>query len=79
MGICHSPTHDGRSWSRILESYAAWADIARRGAEVLGTDTPGGARMDEMSQFADILRRYTAQAIERWRRIHAAQRRRMEA
>lgn len=40
-----------RVWAESVRSNRAWADIARRGAEVLGMATPAGARMDDLARF----------------------------
>ncbi|MEU3626982.1 hypothetical protein BS329_14625 [Amycolatopsis coloradensis] len=40
-----------RVWAESVRSNRAWADIARRGAEVLGLSTPAGARMDDLARF----------------------------
>lgn len=44
-----------------------WADSAREGAEVLGIDTPAGARMSETREFFDFLYRETPAFMEQWR------------
>ncbi|HSK92198.1 MAG TPA: helix-turn-helix domain-containing protein [Euzebyales bacterium] len=64
-----------RSWSRIAQAYALGADTARQGVEILGADTPAGARLDEMRQFLTVLSRDMADAVEHWRQVLSAQRR----
>lgn len=65
-----------RAWSRRAETFGMYADMAKEGAEVFGADTPAGARLSEMSQFFELVRRDIAEATEHWRRYFAAQRRR---
>ncbi|MFD5245964.1 helix-turn-helix domain-containing protein [Amycolatopsis sp. NPDC058340] len=40
-----------RVWAESVRSNREWVRISRRGAEVLGTSTPAGARMDDLSRF----------------------------
>ncbi|MEU9688947.1 helix-turn-helix domain-containing protein [Amycolatopsis japonica] len=40
-----------RVWNESVRSNQEWVRISRRGAEVLGTSTPAGARMDDLSRF----------------------------
>ncbi|WP_410658909.1 helix-turn-helix domain-containing protein [Amycolatopsis sp. lyj-112] len=40
-----------RVWAESVRSNQEWVKIARRGAEVLGTSTPAGARMDDLARF----------------------------
>jgi DNA-binding transcriptional ArsR family regulator len=40
-----------RAWARVAQAYAMGADTAKQGVEILGADTPAGARLDEMSHF----------------------------
>jgi predicted transcriptional regulator len=44
-----------------------WEEAAREGIEVLGADTPAGARMAESRTFFEFLRREMPQLLERWR------------
>jgi predicted transcriptional regulator len=44
-----------------------WEEAAREGVEVLGADTPAGARMAESRTFFEFLRREMPQLLERWR------------
>jgi hypothetical protein len=53
-----------------------WADTARRGAEIMGTDTPAGDRLHTTSQFFELLGHDMAQAAEHWRQALSMQRRR---
>lgn len=43
------------AWSASARKNAKWAEIARHGVEVLGADTPAGARMRRLSTFFDQL------------------------
>ncbi|WP_232660710.1 GbsR/MarR family transcriptional regulator [Pseudonocardia sp. TRM90224] len=47
---------------------AQWSQASRRGADVLGVDTPAGARLDHMSRFFEFVGRDILAAAERWRR-----------
>ncbi|MFE5564582.1 helix-turn-helix domain-containing protein [Amycolatopsis japonica] len=40
-----------RVWNESVRSNQEWVRVSRRGAEVLGTSTPAGARMDDLSRF----------------------------
>ncbi|MFJ8909789.1 helix-turn-helix domain-containing protein [Amycolatopsis sp. NPDC102389] len=40
-----------RVWDESIRSNLEWVRVSRRGAEVLGTSTPAGARMDDLSRF----------------------------
>lgn len=40
-----------RAWTRDTRSTANWADTARRGAGIVGADTPAGVRLDRMGDF----------------------------
>jgi len=40
-----------RAWMASARKQVTWADAAREGAEILGTDTPAGARMEDMARF----------------------------
>ncbi|MEU0951478.1 helix-turn-helix domain-containing protein [Streptomyces niveus] len=40
-----------RAWTRDTRTTATWADTARRGAGIVGADTPAGARLDHMGHF----------------------------
>lgn len=45
----------------------ALVTAAEHGVEVLGCDTPAGARLDEMRRFLDYISREMIDAVERWR------------
>ncbi|MEU0696232.1 helix-turn-helix domain-containing protein [Streptomyces niveus] len=40
-----------RAWTRDTRTTAIWADTARRGAGIVGADTPAGVRLDHMGHF----------------------------
>jgi len=63
-----------RTWARSIEFCVMWAQAAGDGAEVLGPDTPAGARLDEMRQFFSLVAHDTAQVSEHWRQFLAARR-----
>lgn len=44
-----------RAWVNSAQSIRAWADIAHRGAQILGADTPAGTRLDDTSRFYQLL------------------------
>ena len=46
---------------------ARWLDDARVGMEVLGPDTPAGARMAETAEFLEFLLEELPGMLERWR------------
>ena len=49
------------------EQLARWLDDARVGMEVLGPDTPAGARMAETAEFLEFLLEELPGLLERWR------------
>lgn len=51
-----------------------WADTTRRGADVFGTGTPVGLRLQTTSRFFELLSRDMAQAAEHWRQAVSLQR-----
>jgi DNA-binding transcriptional regulator GbsR (MarR family) len=51
---------------------AQWTSRLREGAEVLGHDSPAGARMAETIEFFEFLERELAEMLERWRAYRAA-------
>jgi DNA-binding transcriptional regulator GbsR (MarR family) len=53
---------------------AQWTERLREGANVLGTDTPAGARMAETVEFFEFLQQELAGMLERWRAHRAATR-----
>jgi hypothetical protein len=44
-----------RAWSESARANAAWGEVSRYGAEVLGPDTPAGARLAGMGRFFERL------------------------
>ena len=51
---------------------ARWISAGREGIEVLGRDTPAGARMAESVAFFEFVRAELPALIERWREQHTA-------
>jgi transposase-like protein len=60
------------TFARREELFAPWEDGARRGAELLGPQSPAGARMAELAHFMRMVRGTIMQVRERWRRVQAA-------
>jgi DNA-binding transcriptional regulator GbsR (MarR family) len=48
---------------------ARWEQLLAEGADQLGDDRPGGARLRESQRFISFMREDLAEVIERWRRI----------
>ena len=64
------------TWLASARSIAIWADTARHGAGIFGTDTPTGDRLHTTSQFFELLAHDMGQAAEHWRQALSMQRRR---
>nr|WP_240779557.1 helix-turn-helix domain-containing protein [Nonomuraea zeae] len=58
-----------RTWAASARSIALWADTARHGATIFGTDTPTGDRLRTTSQFFALLGHDMGQAAEHWRQV----------
>ena len=54
-----------QAWANSARAIRAWADIAQLGGDVLGTDTPAGARLGDTSLFYQLLAEDMMQAAER--------------
>ncbi|GLW09500.1 hypothetical protein Misp01_46290 [Microtetraspora sp. NBRC 13810] len=54
--------------------YRRFEEGARDGVEVLGADTPAGARLDETRRFFAFLRREVPDLLRRWREYNDAAR-----
>lgn len=65
-----------RTWAESARSIARWADTARHGAGIFGTDTPTGDRLRTTSQFFELLGHDMGQAAEHWRQALSMQRQR---
>ncbi|MGW0803461.1 GbsR/MarR family transcriptional regulator [Nonomuraea sp. NPDC002799] len=65
-----------RTWAASARSIAIWADTARHGAGIFGTDTPTGDRLRTTSQFFALLGHDMGQAAEHWRQALSLQRQR---
>ncbi|WP_280392768.1 GbsR/MarR family transcriptional regulator [Nocardia brasiliensis] len=63
---------DEHAWVRATLTSAQQiydlAEISRRGVEVLGVDTPAGARAHETSRFFEFVGRDMIESAERWRK-----------
>ncbi|MGP3977186.1 GbsR/MarR family transcriptional regulator [Streptomyces sp. 8N114] len=44
-----------------------WLGTLAAGAEALGTDTPGGRRVQESAEFLEFMRKGLAEMLEQWR------------
>jgi predicted transcriptional regulator len=55
------------------QELSRWAASLRDGAEVLGADTPAGARLAETLDFFQFMRAELSTMIERWREHRARQ------
>jgi hypothetical protein len=44
-----------------------WSDVSRRGAAILGEDTPAGIRLAETARFFDFLRKEMSSLVEQWK------------
>ncbi|MER6445976.1 MarR family transcriptional regulator [Streptomyces venezuelae] len=63
-----------RGWMASARQNAMLADFALRGAEVLGSATPAGTRMQDIGHFFEHVGRTMIQAAEEWRQADAARR-----
>jgi DNA-binding transcriptional regulator GbsR (MarR family) len=64
-----------QAWMVSARSMVRWADTARQGADIFGTDTPTGDRLHLTSRFLEHLSRDMTRAAEHWRHTLALQRR----
>ncbi|WP_158891695.1 GbsR/MarR family transcriptional regulator [Amycolatopsis anabasis] len=55
-----------RAWLASARANDLWADTARQGAAVFGTDTPAGARLDAMAEFFGLVGQDMAGVAELW-------------
>ncbi|MEV0718831.1 MarR family transcriptional regulator [Asanoa sp. NPDC050611] len=62
------------AWLASARMNAVLADAARQGAATLGTATPAGARLEDMSQFLEHLGHDMIEAAEHWRHVFSARR-----
>ncbi|MFG3441011.1 MarR family transcriptional regulator [Nonomuraea sp. NPDC047897] len=63
-----------RGWMASARQNTMLADFARQGAQILGTATPAGSRMQDISQFFEHVGRAMIQAAEEWRQDYATKR-----
>jgi DNA-binding transcriptional regulator GbsR (MarR family) len=71
----HYRVHDDVWFQTIAQRdriVAQWAARLREGADVLGRDTPAGARMAETVEFFEFLEQELAGILDRWRAYRAA-------
>ncbi|MFD6974277.1 DUF480 domain-containing protein [Streptomyces sp. NPDC059979] len=63
-----------RGWMASARQNTMLADFALRGAQVLGTATPAGTRMQDIGHFFEHVGRTMVKAAEEWRQADAARR-----
>ncbi|MGH4023187.1 MAG: GbsR/MarR family transcriptional regulator [Pseudonocardiaceae bacterium] len=66
----HYQVHDDLWYQAITregEMFGRWEKGLRQGVEVLGLDTPAGARVDDTRQFFAFLRSEFPALMDRWR------------
>ncbi|MGW0753072.1 MarR family transcriptional regulator [Streptomyces sp. NPDC002587] len=63
-----------RGWMASARQNTMLADFALRGAQVLGTATPAGTRMQDIGHFFEHVGRAMIRAAEEWRQDDAARR-----
>lgn len=63
-----------RGWMASARQNAMLADFTLRGAQVLGTTTPAGTRMQDMGHFFEHVGRTMIEAAEQWRQADAERR-----
>lgn len=71
----HYRVHDDLWYEAITregEMFGRWEQGLREGVEVLGPDTPAGARVDDTCQFFAFLRSEFPDLMARWRARRAA-------
>ncbi|TDP91861.1 GbsR/MarR family transcriptional regulator [Labedaea rhizosphaerae] len=56
-----------QAWLASMDGMARWAEVTRQGAELLGGDTPAGARLHATSQWLRHVRDDMVEAAEHWR------------
>jgi DNA-binding transcriptional regulator GbsR (MarR family) len=70
----HYQLHDDVWQDAILNReplMARWVESAREGAELLGPDTPAGARLTEAQAFFEFTAKEMPAMLDRWRTIRA--------
>ncbi|MGW3327282.1 MarR family transcriptional regulator [Streptomyces virginiae] len=63
-----------RGWMASARQNAMLADFTLRSAQVLGTTTPAGTRMQDMGHFFEHVGRTMIEAAEQWRQADTARR-----
>jgi helix-turn-helix protein/MarR family protein len=56
-----------QAWLRSTRTIGMWAETARQGADLLGTDTPAGTRLRRTSRFFEVMRQDMMSAAEHYR------------
>ena len=63
-------------WNQVIrlrdQVMLRWAAMAREGADLLGRDTPAGARLTEHAAYFDFVSKEIPTIIERWEEYRAA-------
>ncbi|MEV4178004.1 helix-turn-helix domain-containing protein, partial [Nonomuraea sp. NPDC049709] len=57
-----------RTWQASIQSMTMWRDFSQEGAELLGDNSPAGARLRTTSQVFQVLAHDMAESAEHWRR-----------
>lgn len=60
------------TFTRRDQVLTRWEKVLRDGAEMLGPDTPAGARAAETAEFFEFLQKELHQLLERWKEHRAA-------
>ncbi|WP_327588070.1 MarR family transcriptional regulator [Nonomuraea sp. NBC_00507] len=63
-----------QGWIVSARRNVTMADLARKGAEIVGATTPAGARLKDVSEFFDHVGRHMIQAAEHWRQTSMSRR-----
>ncbi len=62
-------------WDELLQQrdrlLQRWADVLREGAEILGAETPAGARMADSAQYFDFVNAELPRLLARWKEYRA--------
>ncbi|GAA2379175.1 helix-turn-helix domain-containing protein [Nonomuraea africana] len=62
------------AWMASARMNAILADAAVQGAATFGTDTPAGARLEDMGQFLEHIGHDMTRAAEHWRQVFSTRR-----
>jgi DNA-binding transcriptional regulator GbsR (MarR family) len=62
-------------WDELLQQrdrlLQRWADVLREGVEILGAETPAGARMADSAQYFDFVNAELPRLLARWKEYRA--------